>query len=65
MFSIPRMCRLERTMLQSLHGVIRWQRGDFSMDQEERAISEYFSANCHLPKNLGTSLLAMATLKNY
>ncbi len=55
MLSILRRCRFERTTLQSLRGAIRGQRGDFSMDQGERAIFECPPVACRLPDNLSNS----------
>ena len=53
--SIPRVCRLERTMPPSRCAAIRAQYCNFSMDQEERANVEYFPVTGHLPDNLSTS----------
>ena len=53
--SIPRACRLERTMSLFRCTAIRGRRCNFSMDRGERAKFEYLSATGYLPEKLSVS----------
>jgi hypothetical protein len=55
MLSIPRACRLERTMSLYRCTAIRGRRCNFSMDRGERAKYEYLSATGYLAEKLSIS----------
>jgi hypothetical protein len=55
MLSIPKTCRLERTMPLYRCTAIGGRHCNFSMDQGERAKFEYLAATGYLPENLSAS----------